>query len=86
LFYRSGSSMMAVALDMESGFTAGTPQILFEGPYVPTAFSFPFYDVSADGQRFLMLAPVASQTGGATQIHVVLNWTEELKRLVPTDN
>ena len=86
LFYRSGSSMMAVALDMESGFTAGTPQILFEGPYVPTAFSFPFYDVSADGQRFLMLAPVASQTGGATQIHVVLNWAEELKRLVPTDN
>ncbi len=86
LFYRSGSSMMAVALDMESGFTAGTPQILFEGPYVPTAFSFPFYDVSADGQRFLMLAPVASQTGGATQIHVVLNWTEELKRLVPTDH
>ncbi|TDI47920.1 MAG: hypothetical protein E2P02_01990 [Acidobacteria bacterium] len=32
-----------------------------------------------------MLAPVASQTGGATQIHVVLNWTEELKRQMLKD-
>jgi len=86
LFYRSGSRMMAVAIDMESGFTPGTPQMLFEGPYVPTGFSYPNYDVSPDGQRFLMLAPVASQADGATQIHIVLNWTEELKRLVPTEN
>ena len=85
LFYRSGSSMMSVAIDTESGFTAGAPQKLFEGPYVPTGFSYPNYDVTADGQRFLMLAPVASQSGGATQINVVLNWTEELKRLVPTE-
>ena len=76
---------MAVVADMESGFAAGTPQMLFEGPYLPTGFSFPFYDVSPDGQRFLMLDPVESQTGGATQINVILNWTEELKRLVPTE-
>ncbi len=71
---------------MATCFTAGTPQTLFEGRYVPTGFSYPNYDVSPDGQRFLMLAPVASQTGGATQINVVLNWTEELKRLGPTEN
>ena len=86
LFYVSGSSMMAVAIDidMESGFTPGTPQMLFEGRYVPTGFSLPNYDVSPDGQRFLMVKPVG--TGGATQINVVLNWTEELKRLAPTEN
>ena len=33
------------------------------------------------GQRFLMLK--ASQQQAATQIHVVLNWFEELKRRVP---
>ena len=76
LFYRSGTSMMAVAIDMESDSTPGPPQMLFEGPYVPTGFSYPNYDVSPDGQRFLMLAPVASQADGATQIHIVLNWTE----------
>ncbi len=31
-----------------------------------------------------MLEPVLSQTG-PTQINVVLNWFEELRRLVPTD-
>ena len=42
----------------------------------------PFF--SPDGQRFLMLKPVESQTSAPTQIHVVLNWFEELKRQVPT--
>jgi Tol biopolymer transport system component len=91
LFYRSGSKMMAVDVNQSrdsngagaSGFSAGKPRMLFEGPYLPTAASFPFYDVSPDGQRFLMLKPVESQTSAPTQIHVVLNWFEELKQKVP---
>ena len=66
------------------GFSAGKPRMLFEGPYLPTALSLPYYDVSPDGQRFLMLKPVESQTSAPTQINVVLNWFEELKRKVPT--
>jgi hypothetical protein len=31
-----------------------------------------------------MLKPVEQEQAGPTQINVVLNWTEELKRLVPT--
>jgi hypothetical protein len=85
LFCRSGSRWLAVSVGTESCFTPGTPQTLFEGPYLPTGFSYANYDVSPDGQRFLMLEPVESQTGGATQINLVLNWVEELKRLVPTD-
>jgi hypothetical protein len=75
---------MAVGVDTKSGFAAGKPRRLFEGPYLPTAGSFPYYDVSPDGQRFLMLKPVESQTSAPTQINVVLNWFEELKRKVPT--
>ena len=66
-----------------SGFSAGKPRMLFEGPYLPTSASFPYYDVSPDGQRFLMLKLVESQASAPTQIHVVLNWFEELKRRVP---
>ena len=66
------------------GFSAGKPRMLFEGPYLPTTASFPYYDVSPDGQRFLMLKPVESQTSAPTQINVVLNWFEELKKKVPT--
>ena len=40
------------------------------------------YDVSSDG-RFLMVEPEENE--GPTQLYVVLNWFEELKRLVPTN-
>ncbi len=42
------------------------------------------YDVSPDDQRFLMLKPVEQEDAPLTEINVVLNWSEELKRLVPT--
>jgi len=58
--------------------------MLFEERYVPSAATLPDYDVSPDGQRFLMLKPVEQEQATLTQINVVLNWTEELKRLVPT--
>jgi hypothetical protein len=57
--------------------------MLFEGAYLPTPFVVPDYDVSPDGQRFLMLKPAETQTSALTQINVVLNWFEELKRRVP---
>jgi hypothetical protein len=41
------------------------------------------WDVSADGQRFLLARPIASTDPPVTTIQVVLNWTEELKRRVP---
>ena len=44
----------------------------------------PNYDVSADGQRFLMVKPSEQAQAAPTQISVVLNWFEELKRRVPT--
>jgi serine/threonine-protein kinase len=91
LFYRSGSKIMAVDVSQSpdrqgggpSSFSAGKPRTLFEGPYLPTAGSLPYYDVNPDGQRFLMLKPVESQSSAPTQINVVLNWFEELKRRVP---
>ena len=43
------------------------------------------YDVSLDGQRFLMInRPGADATAGPPSIVVMQYWSEELKRLVPT--
>ncbi len=39
---------------------------------------------SSDGQRFVMIQIGAQDS--ATQIHVVLNWFEELKQRAPTGN
>jgi Tol biopolymer transport system component len=83
LFYRSGGKMMAVDIATQPGFSAGKPRVLFEGQYQPTPATFPNYDVSPDGQRFLMLKASESAETAPTQINVVLNWFEELKRRVP---
>jgi hypothetical protein len=46
--------------------------------------STPKYDVSSDGQRFLMLEPSEQAQAAPTQINVVLNWFEDVKQKVPT--
>jgi len=84
LFYRSGDKMMAVDVTTQPRFSVGKPKILFEGRYVPSVGTIPDYDVAADGQRFLMIKLVDQEQAAPIQINVVLNWTEELKRLVPT--
>jgi len=87
IFYRNGNQLMVVETKTQPGsqpiFSAGTPRLLFEGPYVTTGIAVTNYDVTADGQRFLMVKPVAQQGAAANQINVVLNWFEELKRRVP---
>jgi Tol biopolymer transport system component len=84
LFYRSGSKMMAVDIATRTGFVAGNPRMLFDdGRYLlATSPALRDYDVSPDGQRFLMLK-YADQAQAPTQINVVLNWSEELKQKVP---
>jgi len=83
LFYRSADKMMAVEVTTQPSFAAGKPRMLFEGRYEPTALTNPNYAVSPDGERFLMLKSAEQAEEAPTQINVVLNWTEELKRLVP---
>jgi len=84
LFYRSGRRMMVVSVQTEPSFRAGRPGVLFEGSHRATnrPLGFQYYDISPDGQRFLMIKQ--GQTAGG-QINVVQNWFEELKRLVPTN-
>jgi serine/threonine protein kinase/Tol biopolymer transport system component len=84
LFYRSGDKMMAVDIATQPGFTASKPRMIFEGRYELSPVQSADYDVSPDGQRFLMLKPNDQTQSAQTQINVVLNWFEELKRRVPT--
>jgi len=59
--------------------------MLFEGQFEPGPFQIANYDVSPDGQRFLMIKPdEQSSSSSPTQIVVVQNWFEELKQKVPT--
>ena len=59
--------------------------MLFEVPYAldPIGIGNPNYDVSLDGQQFLMAESTTAAEG--TGFVVVQNWFEDLKRLVPID-
>ena len=89
LFYRGpGGEMMVVPLDTEPIFNPGNPALLFEaGHLLDTSGVARAFDIAPDGQRFLMISESAVGDSITTnsEIHVVLNWFEELKRLVPVN-
>ncbi len=76
LFYRNRAKVMAVEIRTSPALRIGTPHLLFEGPYEPdpTPSGSVNYDVAPDG-RFLMV-----RSAPLTEIHVVLNLFEELRR------
>ena len=82
LFYVNRDKMMAVEVHTQPAFSAGTPQLLFTGKYQASPNGVAAYDVSPDA-RLLKIQPTSSEQA-TTQINVVINWPEELKRRVPT--
>ena len=81
LFYQTSEDAMVVAVETGDTFQRGSPQRLFSlDPYHLGVNSN--WDVSPDGDRFLMVKRVKATD--ETPIIVVLNWFEELTRLVPT--
>ena len=76
--------MMAASVKLSRGLTLGRVTQLFESEKPPPGRSFWRYDISPVDGRFLMTKPVTENSNGSINISVVLNWLEELKRLVPT--
>ena len=82
LVFRKGDSVMAVSMDEANGRT-GPATALFGGPYPDSpGWTRPrSYDVTPDGERFLLLKlPPERQR---PRIQVVLNWFDELRVKVP---
>ena len=81
LFYSSDEAMKVVSIRAEPTFTVGSPEILFAGISKRrySGIGWREYDVSPDGQRFLMIGA----KGVRLELIIVHNWFEELKRLVP---
>ena len=70
---------MAVDVQAAPIFRAGIPQALFVFKFSPGST----WDVAPDGKRFLIEQSVAAPEG-VRKMHAVVNWFEELSRLVPT--
>jgi serine/threonine-protein kinase len=87
LYYRNGDQMMAVAVSGSAPTPFATPTVLWEARYLagvgsscgmsgPTSAN---YDVTADGQRFLMIED-KSEVLQCKLLHVVTNWSRSLLR------
>jgi Tol biopolymer transport system component len=82
LFYAGSGNMMAVDVRTQPTFTVGNPRIVFDGrghPFAPTATGASIFDVAKDG-RFLAVERTGPEPV-VTQMTVVVNWVEEVKKL-----
>ena len=77
IFYMTNRGrMMSVKVHpIGSEFACDPPQFLFQTRPIPNTWNL--YDVSPDGQRFLMNLPM--EWSSASPITVMTNWTEKLK-------
>jgi len=87
LFYRNLDRVMVVAMGARPDAEPGKPTLLFRAPYLfsadlPTLNGSRQYDVTPDGRTLLMVKSGERELAAAP-ILVVVNWFEELKRLVP---
>ena len=88
LFYQKGEAMMAAkVLRTEPTFLAGEPRSSSERASSPGISRHGTYDVAPDG-RFLMIqqGDAGAELPRPDKIIFVLNWFEELKRLVPMND
>ena len=77
--------LFAVGFAATAPVGIGQPRLLFETPrLVVTTTPLRGYDIAPDGRRFLFLQrPDTPPAPFPCEMHVVLNWFEELKAKVP---
>jgi hypothetical protein len=75
-YYVAPATIMAVPVRLGADLTLGTPKPVIKGPYAVALNAGRHYDVSADGQKFLLLKDAPTPDGQKTptpEIHLVLN-------------
>jgi serine/threonine-protein kinase len=82
VIYRRGSQWWMVDVVTTHGLLQpGIPKLLFRGPYLNCWG--PSFDIAPDG-RLLLLKPITSDHS-TTELVLIENWFEELKRLAPAN-
>jgi len=83
LFYREAGRVWAADVRTDGGFSAGKPRLLFDKPGFVLTNAVRNWDLYPDGRGFLMMKEEEIKPRPATEMVLVQNWFEELKRLVP---
>lgn len=81
IIFTRGRQVLSATADTHAGLTMGLPKLLFELPEGFRGASQSYQGVTTDGQRFLFRRqPPEPPAALVTEIHVVINWIEEVKR------
>jgi hypothetical protein len=89
LFYVDDAANRLMVVPVQSDgetFGLGTPVKVFDYPLAVNTYSPRSFDISPDGQRFLVIKDASngqSSTATSASMVVVVNWLEELKQRVP---
>ncbi len=75
LFYRVGTGIVAATIATAPSLQVTARAPLVDGPYASDIYH-PNYDVTPDGQHFVMIRPVAENR----QVVLVVNWLQELRQ------
>jgi serine/threonine protein kinase/Tol biopolymer transport system component len=87
IYFQKGDRMfVADILRTEPDFAVSKPRQLFELPGFFRTAPFRSYDLTRDEQRFLMFKREEKEPQVTTEMVLVQNWFDELKRLVHTGN
>jgi serine/threonine-protein kinase len=81
LFFARGGKILVLETSTEPSFQAGPARVLFEAPFELETAPLRNYDVSRDGRRFVFVRGVSDSRW--REIHLDLNWADELARLSP---
>ncbi|MEN8006333.1 MAG: protein kinase [Candidatus Krumholzibacteriota bacterium] len=78
IYYTTHKEMFVVSVDDENGFMLGRPRKLFDRPSTDWSASWPDgFDVTAGGERFVMLRPAPTEEHVQPMLMVVQNWFRE---------
>ncbi len=75
LYFRTTTKFLAVEVKARPTLAVSKPRVLFEGNF---RLSHHDYGMMPDGRHFIMIQPVGGNRTPA-ELHVVVNWSDELK-------
>ena len=75
--------MLSADISLTPQITVGRSRVLFMGNYAPATIDSPMYEVTPDGNVFVMVQPYEENV--VSRMIVIVNWFGELRRLVPTN-
>lgn len=78
IFYISGDNMMRATVSNASRIVVGKQERLFQAHFWHAPIAGPHFDIAPDNKRFLVVESAREPAG--IQVHVVLNWANELNQ------